>query len=296
MRELDGVAIEKVVFRVSAQGSFSLPLNAMQAKRFNSKANSDYLFYGFWIAVLVALGLYNAVIFFSLRSNVHLYYFFYVCAFGALLITASGIGQQYLWSTERGLTTHLANLFLALTNSGTALFVIHFLKLSAFSPALSQSLRAFSYFSLFSLPFVFIYGYAALAPILVSSAAIMLMGFWAALYCSLKGSPVGPFLVASLIVLLPCNSIGLLRFAGFFDDAAWTEHIAELGMAADALILSVALAFQVNVLRGDKEAASLARERERTAFAKRILQAKEQERRSIGKALHDSLGHKIFAI
>ena len=67
-------------------------------------------------------------------------------------------------------------------------------------------------------------------------------------------------------------------------------------MAADALILSVALAFQVNVLRGDKEAASLARERERTAFAKRILQAKEQERRSIGKALHDSLGHKILAI
>ena len=83
---------------------------------------------------------------------------------------------------------------------------------------------------------------------------------------------------------------------GFFDNQRWTEHIPELGLVADALILSLALAYKVNLLRTEKDNITHARESERVAYAKQLIQVKEEERKTIGKALHDDLGHKVLSI
>lgn len=296
LREVDGSQVEKIVMRVSAQGRFTLPLVALSEKAFNRQANQDYLFYGAWIAILMTLGFYSASIFLSLRYEIHFFYLLYVMVFGGLLITASGIGQQYLWPGSENLTTLIANIFLALTNYGTALFVIHFVRLGEYSNLLSKMIRALAYVSLACIPLVVVYGYSALPPILLSSFAIMGLIILAALYTSLKGNELAPFLFASLMILLPCNTVGLFRFLGLFEAQPWTEHIAELGLVADALILSSALAFMVNRLRREKDSVSLIMEQERVAFAKQLFNAKEQERKAIGQALHDGLGHKILSI
>ena len=296
LREINQSEVATVALRISAQGRFSLPLFVLSEQEYNRQANLDYLFYGAWLAVLIALGFYNATIFFSLRYNVHFYYIIYVFVFSALLITASGIGQQYLWPNSGNLTTLLANVFLALTNYGTAFFVIHFIRLSDYSTMCTALLKGFAYISLLCIPGVFFFGYDALTPILVCSFAIMALILTAAVYAGLKGNQVAPFLFASLVVLLPCNTIGLIRFMGFLENALWAEHLAELGLVADALILSLALAYQVNYLRREKEQVNIAREKERIAFAKRLIHAQEEERKVIGKALHDDLGHKVLAI
>ncbi len=296
LREIDQRKVETIALRVSAQGRFSMPLFALSEKTFNAQVNLDYLFYGAWLAILIALGFYNATIFFSLRYNVHLYYIIYVLVFSALLLVASGIGQQYLWPNQADTTTLLANITLALTNYGTAFFVIKFIRLGEYSKTLTALLKGLSYISLLCIPFVFVFKYDALPPILISSFAIMTLVLPAAVHATLKGNLVAPFLFASLLVLLPCNTIGLIRFMGYFENAPWTEHVAELGMVADALILSLALAYMVNLLRGENDKVTTAREKERVNFAKQLLHAKEEERKVIGKALHDDLGHKILSI
>ena len=296
LRELNQSEVTAIALSISAQGRFSMPLYAVSEKAFNAQLNLDYLFYGAWIAILLALGFYNASIFFSLRYNVHLYYVLYVIVFSALLIIASGIGQQYIWPNHKNTTTLLANIALALTNYGTAFFVINFIRLEDYNKTLTKLLKGLSYISVLCIPLVFFFKYDGLPPILISSFAIMAIILPAAVYATLKGNHVAPFLFASLIVLLPCNTIGLIRFMGYFDNAHWTEHIAELGMVADALILSLALAYMVNLLRGEKDKVTNAREQERVSFAKQLLHAKEEERKVIGKALHDDLGHKILSI
>ncbi|MEM7465580.1 MAG: 7TM diverse intracellular signaling domain-containing protein [Pseudomonadota bacterium] len=296
LRQVNDQEIDTVAIRVSAQGYLSLPLYALSENAFNAQVNLDYLFYGAWLAILVALGFYNATIFFSLRYNVHLYYIVYLSVFSMLLIIASGIGQQYIWPNRGNTTTLLANIALALTNFGTAYFVIHFIQLDKYSNTLTGFLRGFSFISLLCIPFVYFFKYDALPPILISSFAIMAIILPAAIHASLRGNQVAPFLFASLIVLIPCNTIGLIRFMGLFEHDHWTEHVAELGMVADALILSLALAYMVNLLRAEKDEVTSVRERERISFAKQLLRAKEEERKEIGKALHDDLGHKILSI
>lgn len=83
---------------------------------------------------------------------------------------------------------------------------------------------------------------------------------------------------------------------GFLDNLRWTEHIPELGLVADALILSLALGYKVNLLRTEKDKLTQERETERVAYAKQLIHAKEEERKAIGKALHDDLGHKVLSI
>lgn len=296
LREISQGEVQTIALRIGAQGRFSLPLFAFSEKAFNLQANLDYLFYGAWIAILISLGFYNGTIFFILRSNVHLYYFIYILVFTALLVTASGIGQQYLWPNSKNLTTLLANISLAFTNYGTAFFVIHFIQLEIISGTLTSVLKWLAYISLLCVPLVFIFHYDALTPILLGSFIIMALILPAAVYATLKGNEVAPFLLASLVVLLPCNTIGLIRFMGFFENLHWMEHLPELGLVADALILSLALAYKVHLLRGEKDTITNARETERIAYAKQIMHVKEEERKAIGKALHDELGHKVLAI
>lgn len=296
IREIAGNKVETIALRVSAQGRFSLPLMALSEKAFNLQANLDYLYYGAWMAILISLGFYNATMFFSLRSNVHLYYSTYVLVFTALLIIASGIGQQYIWPHSRNTTTLLANISLALTNYGTVFFTIHFIRLDDYSHKLTTGLKWLAYISLTCIPLVFAFGYGALTAILLCSFIIITLIFPAAVYAAMKGNEVAPFLVASLVVLLPCNTIGLIRFMGFLDNLRWTEHIPELGLVADALILSLALGYKVNLLRTEKDKLTQERETERVAYAKQLIHAKEEERKAIGKALHDDLGHKVLSI
>lgn len=296
IRTIEQSGVTKVVIRVSAQGNFSLPIFTMPEATFNQRTNLDYLFYGAWTSLIIAISFYNASIFFSLRQKVYIYYLVYVAFFASLLIIASGLGQQYFWPTSANTTTFLAHISLALSNAGTAFFVVRFIDLEKYSPALTSALNFFAYLSLICVPFVFTFDYQALPPILISSFIIMLLIVPAAVYTTIKGNLVAPFMLASIIVLLPCNSIGLMRFMGLFEEAYWAEHLAELGMAAEALILSIGLAYRVNLLRLDNNSMLVARERERTRHTKQLISAKEEERKDIGNALHDSLGHKILSI
>ena len=294
--KINGSNVDKVFLQVSAQGYFSLPLFSLDEKSFNRQRNLDYFFYLVWGTMLVALGVYNATIFFSLRNDIHFYYMLYLTVFAALLLTASGLGQQYIWPQSEGLTTHLANLFLVLINICTVLFVIRFVSLKDYSQRLKKLLLFFAYFSAACIPLFFFFGYRALQPLLICSFFIMILVYPAAIVATLNGNRVAPFLLASNVVLFPTNSIGLLRFMGLFENQSWTEHVAELGMATDALILALGLAYRVSLLRKNKEAILRERESEKSKFARQLILTKEQERKAVGKAIHDSLGHKILTV
>ncbi|GAB5415402.1 MAG: hypothetical protein Cons2KO_30050 [Congregibacter sp.] len=296
VRTLGDEAVESVVFRLSAQGVFALPLQAVSATEFYERSTNTYFYYGAWLAVLLALSFYNAVMFFYLRSRVHFYYLLYVSVFAALLAVAGGLTQQYLWPKLEGITTHAANTALALTNFGTAIFVSKFLGLQRNTWRPTPLLMGLSYLSLLCVPIAFFVGYIALIPILVASVGIMLLCLAASATMTLRGNRIAPFLYASQLILIPCNTIGLLRFLGLLYDQSWTDHVAEIGMGADAIILSFALAYQVSGLRRERDLAVLQREQSRLGHARNVYNAKNEEQQRIGKALHDSLGHKMLLV
>lgn len=296
LRELKNSKVKTIYLKISAQGAFSLPLFATSTENLRKNTNVSYFFYGAWIAVLISIAAYNAALFFSLRDNTYLHYVFYIAAYVALLVVSGGLAQQYFWPNSSGVTTLVAHISLALVNAATAFFVINFLKLDRSNTITYNTLTILGILSLACIPFVFPYGYYALIPILISSFAIMGFTIPASMSKSLEGSILAPFMLLSTIILFPSNTISLFRFMGAVDNAVWGEYIVEICMLVDALILSMGLAYRVSLLTKERDSAFKAKELSQQQFAEQLIEAREQEKKSIGQALHDSLGHKILSV
>ena len=296
LRDLDGIKVETVYLKTSAQGVFSLPLFATSTENLRKNTNLSYFFYGAWIAVLGSIAAYNATLFFSLRDNVYLHYVFYVTTYVLLLIVSAGLAQQYFWPNSPGVTTLAAHISLALVNTATAFFVIKFLKLNRSNRISYNALVLLGTLSLFCIPFVFPFGYLALIPILICSFAIMGFTLPASIVKTLEGNILAPFMLVSTIVLFPSNAVSLVRFMGFMDTPLWGEYIVEISILADALILSIGLAYRVRLLGRERDVAFDSKELAQRQFAEQLIEVREQEKKSIGQALHDSLGHKILSI
>lgn len=289
--------VEAIYISIKAQGRISLPLVFIPETTFHQQTNFDHLFYGAIFAILIALGVYNFFLYLSLRDLSYLYYIAYIFAFGFTQVIASGLGQQYLWPNTTGLSTLLAHIFLGLTNFTIVFFVISFLGLKKNLPLFYKLLMGFACISLSCLPLLFIIDYFPLKYLLHGmSFAIMASIFPCSIIMVLRGNREAAFMLASNLVLFPSISIGLLRFLGFFENAFWAEHAAELGIIIEAIILSFGLADRIHSLRLDKIKAVQQRQLDQELFSKRIIQTQEREKRELGKTLHDSLGHQLLII
>ena len=296
LKTLNSEPVNQIVFSVSAQGYFSFPVVALSKEAFQVHNNLDHLFYGAWLSILFALGAYNAVLFFTLRDGLHIYYSAYILSYAALLLIASGMAQQYLWPTLSNFTTPAAHVALALTNFTTTFFAARFMGLNHSMPVARIALVALAYLSIALIPLTLVFNYAALSYMLACSFAIMAIVFMISVRETARGNPSAPFLLASYVVLVPSNAIALMRFMGLYEGASWAEHLAELGLLVEAGILSFGIAYRVGALKQEKDQLALEQIKERENFSKQLIELKEDERRSIGKALHDSLGHKILSI
>jgi signal transduction histidine kinase len=289
--------IESIYISVQAQGRISLPLVYVPEKTFNQQANLDHLFYGAIFSILLALAVYNFFIFLSLRDTSYLYYIGYLAAFGFTQFIASGLGQQYLWPNASDLSTLLAHIFLGLTNFSIVFFVSSFLSLKNSLPLFHKLLMSFAWISICCLPLLFVMEYYSLKYLLHGmSFAIMATIFPCSIIMVRRGHREAAFLLASNLVLFPSISVGLLRFLGYFENAFWAEHSAELGIIIEAIILSFGLADRINSLRIDRNKIKRQRLKDQEAFSRRIIQTQEREKRELGKTLHDSLGHQLLLV
>ena len=70
----------------------------MSARDFEQHSQSGYLMHAIYFGVLIALGLYNLLLFLALRERPFLNYVLFMCAFALSVLSLNGLGAQYLWS------------------------------------------------------------------------------------------------------------------------------------------------------------------------------------------------------
>jgi serine phosphatase RsbU (regulator of sigma subunit) len=66
-------------------------------ERFASYALSEYYFLGIFYGIIVAMAIYNLLLFITVKDKTYLYYVLYVLSSGFLCMVMDGTGFQYLW-------------------------------------------------------------------------------------------------------------------------------------------------------------------------------------------------------
>ena len=236
--------------------SWGPPLNfslyVTQLAEFRNRTTWDFAVFGCIYGLIVAMILYNACIYVSLRNATYLVYVLYMLA--NFFYLSMGLGQ---FSALTGI--HPQNIFFILyVFSGSAIFFAawfcrSFLRTSRNAPIVDKILTAYMFLAVI---WVFMAVTRFYYQLQILSAAICttfpIMAIAAGLVCLIKGvRPAGYFLAAWSAL-----SIGImvwaLRGLGILPQTQLITYSYPVSVAVESILLSLALADRIRILQREK--------------------------------------------
>ena len=218
---------------------------------------------GVYAGIILALVLYNLVLYFSIRERAYLYYSLYVVLFGSIWIARSGFFYQYLWPHHPLWDREYQPYLAATAIMFSILFVREFLATREHSRTVDSLLLGALGVTIGCCVVRLATGHILL-PLPLALIGLALTIFYAAvgLIALARGfRPARFFLVAWTAVLLG-SGIYIFMFLRLLPVNFVTYNAAQVGSAIECILLAFALADRVNLLKqeNDKKQSQYTRE------------------------------------
>jgi len=219
-----------------------------------SESNLKIFISAIYIGVMFATFFYNLFIFFSLRDKSYLYYCLYILFLGIAQLFSLGYTISSVAAGSPFFDQYSVNLFTSISFISGLLFALYFLQLNMYVKKavpitwviLSSYVLVFilSFFNLNQVCFALL-NINALATcffLLIVSAYVIRKGHNAAIY----------YLIAYVVLLIGLITYVLKNY-GIIKPSWFVNNVIIIGSALEAVLLSIALANRINILRKEKE-------------------------------------------
>ena len=243
-----------ILVRAQSQSSMQAPLDLYTPAAFTSLSRDAQFVMGVYYGILLALFVYNLVLWLTLRDPSYFWYLFHITAFGLVLFTLNGYSFEYLWPNNPWLANVAVPLSICLAIIGMQQFARTFLELP----------KRFPRGNIVSIAIIGVclaLGLASLwLPYRVSTPwatrGVIVSVLWtvtAAIVVLRRGyGPARLFLVAWAVFLAGAAAIAALAF-GLLPKNMLTEYGVQIGSAMEMLLLSIALSYRYASLRNENE-------------------------------------------
>jgi len=241
--------------RVVSQEALVLPLLAWQPVAYQNSQHKELLLHGLYHGGLLALLLYNLLLFLSLRDRRFLLYSLYAASFSLGIFAGNGFGRVFLWPDWPRFDMAAQALFLSLAAVFSIGFACDFLQTRLQFPRLHAWLQASAL------------GFAAVVLLLLAQQALefdigwllqfnmlnaLLMGVLVSVASGLvwrgRVRSAGIFLLAWAMLWLGAL-IATLQLLGWIPANFWTSYSLQIGAGFEMLLLSLALADTIRLER-----------------------------------------------
>ena len=240
----------EVLLRVQSQSSMQVPLVLYTPRAFAEEMRDAQFSTGLYYGIVLALLIYNLVLWLMLRDSGYFWYLLHVAAFGLVLFTLNGYGFEYFWPEWPWMADVAVPLSICLALIGMQLFARSYLELQQRWPvgnAISLGISAF--FGVLAIVSTQA-EYRVVTPI--ASKAVLLGVVWiiiATIVMLRRGyAPARLFLLAWALFLAGTTMFTLLAF-GLVPRNFWTLNGVQIGSAMEMLLLSLALGSRYAGLR-----------------------------------------------
>ena len=240
----------ELLVRVQSQSSMQVPLVLYTPRAFAEVLRDSQFSTGLYYGIVLALLIYNLVLWLMLRDPSYFWYLWHISAFALVLFTLNGYGFEYLWPNWPWLADAAVPLSICLALIGMQLFARSYLELQERWPtgnAISLGISAF--FALLAIVSTQA-EYHVVTPL--ASKAVLLGVLWiivAAIVMLRRGyRPARLFLLAWALFLAGTTMFTLLAF-GLVPRNFWTLNGVQIGSAMEMLLLSLALGSRYAGLR-----------------------------------------------
>jgi len=248
-----GESVE-LLLRVQTESSMQAPQWLITRSAFFARTHEAQAGMGVYYGVLLALLLFNLIIFVSLREAAYGWYVLYVLSFGMVQLNLNGLAFEYLWPTSPNWANLALPLTMAFAMTMMTQFASSFLDLRRRRPGLWRIFTAMCAFQLLMLIAIPLIGYRP--AILIETACVFVIALLilvAAIRLVFDGYKAARyFLLAWTAVLLGAVSYALVSF-GALPKLFITEYGIQIGSALEMTLLSFALAFRIRDLESEKQ-------------------------------------------
>jgi signal transduction histidine kinase len=242
-------------------------------------------FYFFYLGIMIVMILYNIFIFWTVKDRTYLRYVFYV---GTVLLTQfviSGYADKYFWTTSGKISQFMSSFIPILSGIATVIFSIDFIRTKLYSSTIHKLLNGFLVSYLVALLLLF-FGLATWSQYIINFNASCALILIPAAIKAIKGGyrPAKYYLIAWMFFLFGVT-LYALRNLGLIPFNALTNYAMPIGSAFEAILLSLALADRINILKREKEASQaqailMMEENQRLIHEQNAILEKEVEART----------------
>lgn len=242
-----------LILRVTSEGSLTVPLTLWEPGAFEQHNQHLYVTLGVYFGSLIAMLLYNLLLYLSIRQRSYLEYVGMLAWMIVGQLSLYGFGNQFLWG-DGGRWGHIAIVVgFALSGMCSAMFTRSFLETHANAPLMDRLLAAFvAFFGALGLGVLFLpYSYFA---IVLTAAGIVFaaVAIASGVLCVRARAPgAALYLLAWTMVLLGTAVLGA-RHHALIPTNVVTSYALLVGSALEMVLLSFALAARITTLRHER--------------------------------------------
>ena len=274
-----------IYLRINDTNGTQFQFKAGTQPAFSQKSFTRNLFEGMFYGFMLVMLLYNLFLFFSLKDNSYLYYVLYIFFMACWNGIFQGYAAKYIWPSTPWLSNY-SEVAACLVGMSGLLFAANFLQTKKHTPGLHSVLRVM--FVLYvAVLITLLAGYFVEGTVILEFLSLLsiILLFITAVVIFRKGyKPAGYFLIAWSFLLISIM-IYILKDYNVFPYNTFTRHSMQIGSAIEALLLSIALANRINILKREKEEANMQtlasmKENEKLIREQNILLEKKVEERT----------------
>lgn len=211
---------------------------------------------GIYGGIMLAVVLYNLFLFLALRQRLYLYYVLYATCFGFIWLIRAGVGLHFLWP-EQPIWNAVSGFYfiLAAVIAGNG-FSTNFLNIKQHAPKLVWAFRASSAGALAS-GILALLGFWGLGERVLAVTALLtcLLYLLAGVWVRRQGVAIATFYLAATGLVALGTLVYILAFLELLPKNSFTVNSAQVGSAAEMVLLAFSLGNRIRELEEEKRRA-----------------------------------------
>lgn len=240
--------------RIQSRDNLQVPiLIGTPEQIFESNKTKDYVM-GLFGGIMLVMLLYNLFLFVTVRDKTYLYYVIYLFTVILTQTSIQGYTFQFLWPNCPAMAQWSPFIWSPAVGIASGYFIRIFLTTKTLTPWFDKGYKIFNgvYLVAVVLSFFGFFTYSYLLITACASGVSMYMLVNAFVVFRLNYRPARYFLVAWFLFLTGVTVYAMTNF-GFLPVTNFTQYAMPAGAAAEVVLLSLALADRINVLKREKE-------------------------------------------
>jgi len=251
---------EKQTFllRIKTDDGMIFPLFIWNPEYFTKRTQLEHFLLGIYYGIILVMILYNFFIFIFTRDRNYLIYILFITFSGLFQLAMNGLAVQYLWPDNPWWGIHANPFFIGLTALFASYFSIKFLDMPVIIPRFNRIMQVLIGLGvLLVVSSLFVdYSITILAGQILPLTMILVV-IPAAVISLKRGNRSARFYLIAWTAFFLGVILSTFRVMGLLPHNFFTEYGMQIGSGLMMILLALALADKINIMKKEKEEAQL---------------------------------------